>query len=224
MPPCPAYGVFESNCGVAGAQKPLYTYLEGEYNSTKSGGESLHPALNVEMTEVTTTDSAPTLENMEALLRESEQMRAIRSGDLVQGVIMSVDRDSILVGIGNKSEGIVPAKEMRTLSEEELASLKVGDEILTSVMEAEREDGAAILSVDRAREEMSWLSVADKLDSGEAVTGTITGFNRGGALVDVFRPQGLRAHVPPGLGAQRLRRRRRRRPRGREHPAQGDRG
>ncbi len=145
------------------------------------------------MTEVTTTDSAPTVENMESLLRESEQMRAIRSGDLVQGVIMSIDRDSILVGIGNKSEGIVPSKEMRSLSEEDVASLKVGDEILTSVMEAEREDGAAILSVDRAREEMSWLDVAGKLDSGEPVTGTITGFNRGGALVDVA---GLRGFVP----------------------------
>ena len=130
---------------------------------------------------------------MESLLRESEQMRAIRSGDLVQGVVMSVDRDSILVGIGNKSEGIVPAKEMRSLSEEDFASLKVGDEILTSVMEAERADGAAILSVDRAREEISWLNVADKLDSGEPVTGTITGFNRGGALVDV---SGLKGFVP----------------------------
>ncbi len=156
-------------------------------------GGGLHPASFVEMTEVTTTDSAPTVENMESLLRESEQMRAIRSGDLVQGVIMSVDKDSILVGIGNKSEGIVPAKEMRSMSEDDLASLKVGDEILTSVMEAERADGAAILSVDRAREEISWLNVADKLDSGEPVTGTITGFNRGGALVDV---SGLKGFVP----------------------------
>ena len=130
---------------------------------------------------------------MESLLRESEQMRAIRSGDLVQGVVMSVDRDSILVGIGNKSEGIVPAKEMRSFSEEELASLRVGDDILTCVMEAERADGAAILSVDRAREEISWLNVADNLDNGEPVTGTITGFNRGGALVDV---SGLKGFVP----------------------------
>ena len=145
------------------------------------------------MTEVTTTDSAPTVENMESLLRESEQMRAIRSGDLVQGVVMSVDRDSILVGIGNKSEGIVPAKEMRSYSEDELASLKIGDDILTCVIEAERADGAAILSVDRAREEISWLDVADRLDSGDPVTGTITGFNRGGALVDV---SGLKGFVP----------------------------
>ena len=106
---------------------------------------------------------------------------------------MSVDRDSVLVGIGNKSEGIVHSKEMRSMSEDEIASLRVGDEILISVVEAERGDGAAILSVDRAREEMSWLNVADKLDSGEPVTGTITGFNRGGALVDV---SGLKGFVP----------------------------
>jgi small subunit ribosomal protein S1 len=144
------------------------------------------------MTQVT-INSAPAVENMEALLRESEQMRAIRNGDLVQGVVMRVDREGILVGIGNKSEGVVPTKEMRSLSEEELASLKVGDEILTRVMEAEREEGAAVLSIDKAREEMSWLAVADNLENGEPVTGTITGFNRGGALVDV---SGLRGFVP----------------------------
>ena len=130
---------------------------------------------------------------MATLLSEAEQMRAVRTGDLVQGVIMSVDKDSILVGIGNKSEGIVHAKEMRSMSEDEVAALRVGDEILTSVVETERGDGAAVLSVDKAREELSWLNVADKLDSGEAVTGAITGFNRGGALVDV---DGLKGFVP----------------------------
>ena len=66
---------------------------------------------------------------------------------------MRVDHEGILVNIGNKSEGIVSSREMRSLSEEELTSLKVGDEILTRVVEAERGDGSAILSVDQAKEE-----------------------------------------------------------------------
>ena len=139
------------------------------------------------------TNASPAVENMEALLRESEQIKAIRPGDLVQGVIMRVDREGILVGIGNKSEGVVSSREMQSLSEEEISSLQVGDEILTRVLEAEREDGASILSVDKAREEMGWLSVAAKLDGGEPVEGVITGFNRGGALVDV---DGLKGFVP----------------------------
>ena len=139
------------------------------------------------------TNASPAVENMEALLRESEQIKAIRPGDLVQGVVMRVDREGILVGIGNKSEGIVSSREMQSLSEEDISSLQVGDEILTRVLEAEREDGAAILSVDKAREEMGWVSVEGKLDSGEPVEGVITGFNRGGALVDV---DGLKGFVP----------------------------
>ncbi len=140
------------------------------------------------MFQVSTNTSLPVeVENMEALLREAEQIKAIRPGELVQGVIMRVDPDGLLVSIGNKSEGIVSSREMRSLSEEEVSSLKIGEEILTRVLEAEREDGSTILSVDRAKEEIGWLDIEKQFHSGESVTvqGTITGFNRGGALVEV---------------------------------------
>jgi small subunit ribosomal protein S1 len=146
------------------------------------------------MFQVSTNASLP-VENMEALLREAEQIKAISPGELVQGVIMRVDHEGILVSIGNKSEGIVSSREMRSLSEEEISSLKIGEDILTRVLEAEGEDGSTILSVDRAKEEMGWLNIEKQFSSGESVTvqGTITGFNRGGALVDV---NGLKGFVP----------------------------
>jgi small subunit ribosomal protein S1 len=106
---------------------------------------------------------------------------------------MRVDHEGILVSIGIKSEGMVPSREMRSLSQEELSSLKVGEEIWTRVLETEREDGSAILSVDKAKEEIGWVAVEEKLNSGELVEGTITGHNRGGALVDV---EGLKGFVP----------------------------
>ena len=141
---------------------------------------------------MSTNISAP-VENMEALLREAELVKVIRRGELVLGVIMRVDQEGILVSIGNKSEGIVSAREMRSLGEEELSSLKVGEEILTRVLEPERDDGSALLSVDQAREEMGWLAIEQKFSNGEPVEGTIMGFNRGGALVDV---NGLKGFVP----------------------------
>jgi small subunit ribosomal protein S1 len=141
------------------------------------------------------TNTSLPIENMEALLRETEQIRALRPGELVQGVIMRVDHEGILVSIGNKSEGIVSSREMRSLSEEEMSSLQVGVEILTRVLEAEGEDGSTILSVDRAKEEVGWVQIEKQFASGESITvdGTITGFNRGGALVDV---NGLKGFVP----------------------------
>lgn len=139
------------------------------------------------------TNTSVPIENMETLLREAELVRVVRRGELVQGVIMRVDQEGILVSIGNKSEGIVSSREMRSMSEEELSSLKVGEEILTRVLEPEREDGSAILSVDQAKEELGWVTVGQKFDGGELVDGTITGFNRGGALVEV---NGLKGFVP----------------------------
>lgn len=139
------------------------------------------------------TNTSLPVENMEALLREADQIKSVRPGELVQGVIMRVDQEGILVSIGNKSEGIVSSREMRSLSDEELSSLKIGEEILTRVLEPEREDGSAILSVDRAKEEIGWLAIEKKFINGESVAGTIIGFNRGGALVDV---NGLKGFVP----------------------------
>ncbi len=141
---------------------------------------------------MSTEISAP-LEDMEALLKDADLVRVVRRGEIVQGIIMRVDPDGILVSIGNKSEGMVPSREMRSVSEEELTSLKVGEEIVTRVLETESENGSAILSVDRAREEVGWQEVERKLSEGEWVEGTITGQNRGGMLVDV---SGLKGFIP----------------------------
>ncbi len=141
---------------------------------------------------VSTDISAP-LENMESLLKEADLVRVVRRGEIVQGIIMRVDQEGILVSIGNKSEGVVPSREMRSITEEEMISLKVGEEITTRVLEAESENGSAILSVDKAREEVGWQEVERKFNDGECVEATITGHNRGGVLVEV---NGLKGFIP----------------------------
>lgn len=141
----------------------------------------------------TETNVPVVVEDMQALLEEADLMRVARRGEVVPGMIMRIDQEGILVSTGNKSEGMVPAREMRSMSPEELSSLAVGQEIWTRVIETERGDGAAVLSVDKAREEMGWSVVEEKLASGELIEGTITGHNRGGALVDV---SGLKGFIP----------------------------
>src|SRR6187402_1003488 len=61
----------------------------------------------------------------------------LQYGDTLDGIIMHVDRDEILVDIGSKSEGVVPAKEMSSLLPEEREELRVGDEILVFVVQSE---------------------------------------------------------------------------------------
>ena len=88
-------------------------------------------------------DPSDESENMEQLLDSMEPIKPLRRGDVVEGVVMRVDGEGIIVHIGHKAEGIVPPREMRTLSEEEVAAINEGDGIVTFVVRPESADDAA---------------------------------------------------------------------------------
>ncbi|MFC1935622.1 30S ribosomal protein S1, partial [Chloroflexota bacterium] len=119
--------------------------------------------------------------------------KTFRRGDLVVGEVMRVDQEGILVNIGHKSEGIVPPREMRSLSAEALSKIQEGEEVFACVVQPDSEEGPAILSVDRARGEQGWRTLQQYLDSNVNVEGVIQGFNRGGAVVEV---EGIQGFVP----------------------------
>ena len=132
--------------------------------------------------------------DMAQLLDEAEKSHPnLERGQVVDGVIMKVDRDSILVHIGAKSEGVVPAREMRSLPPESVDELAVGDTLLVAVVKAETDDGQAILSVDRARGEVGWRKLQEYADNGTVIDAEVTGYNRGGAVVTA---EGVQGFVP----------------------------
>ncbi len=131
------------------------------------------------------------MQDMGQLLDSMEPMKPLRRGDVVEGVVMRIDGDGILVNIGHKSEGIVQQREMRTLSHEDAQSISVGDEIITYVLRPESADNAAILSIDRALGETGWRELEKCIEDNETVEGNIMGFNKGGAIVDVRKVQGF---------------------------------
>jgi small subunit ribosomal protein S1 len=133
------------------------------------------------------------MQDMGELLDQMEPIKPLRRGDVVEGVVMRADSDGILVNIGHKAEGIVPAGEMRTVSEEERDNFAVGDNIITYVVKGESAENAAILSIDKAAGEKGWQVLRGALDAEEIVTGKILGFNRGGAIVEV---EGVHGFVP----------------------------
>ena len=132
-------------------------------------------------------------QGMGELLDSMAPIKPVRRGDVVEGVVMRADSDGIFVNIGQKAEGHVPPTEMRTLNDEELVNLVVGVSVLTMVVRPETADQPAILSVDRAVGEQGWRYLEKALDSGEVIDGTITGFNRGGSIVEV---EGVQGFVP----------------------------
>ena len=95
-------------------------------------------------------------QDMGALLDSMESKAPMTHGDVVEGVLMRIDPDGILVHIGNKSEGIIPPGEMRSIDSEKRAQLKLGDSILTFVVRPEVGERGAILSIDRAVSEKGW--------------------------------------------------------------------
>jgi small subunit ribosomal protein S1 len=141
---------------------------------------------------------------MGELLEESSPLRELRRGDVVDGQIMRMDQDGILVSVGHKSEGVVPIREMRSLASrsEAAARYQVGETIQVYVLDTAGDEDQAILSIDRARGEAAWLVLEKLVETGETIQGRITGHNRGGAVVDVDGVQGFvplsQAVLPPG--------------------------
>lgn len=132
--------------------------------------------------------------SMEDLLRASEQQyRTLKHGDVVEGSIMKVGREEILVDIGAKTEGIVPSAELQSLTPEEREALAIGDTLLVSVVQPENNEGHAVLSLDRARQERSWRDLQKRFEGGEVIQARVTGYNKGGLLVNL---EGVRGFVP----------------------------
>jgi small subunit ribosomal protein S1 len=131
---------------------------------------------------------------MAALLEEeTAAYPEIRRGEIIEGTVVGTDRDGILVDIGAKSEGIIPAHEMQCLQPEGPSRLKAGEKILVAVVQPESHEGQVILSLDRARGERGWRVLQDYMDANEAFEGYVTGSNKGGLLVNV---EGVNAFVP----------------------------
>jgi len=131
--------------------------------------------------------------DMAQLLQEAEPFKTIRRGDLVNGEVARIDEDGIIIYIGHKADGIVPLREMRSLTADDLENIKIGDELYTVVVRPDSEEGPAILSIDRAKSEQGWTVLQRALDNSELIAGTITGYNKGGAIVDI---EGIQAFIP----------------------------
>ena len=117
-------------------------------------------------------------------------------GDLVDGTIVKIERDEVLVDIGFKSEGVIPVRELSIRKDADPADLvSVGDKIEALVLQKEDKDGRLILSKRRAEYERAWILVEEKFKAGEPVTGEVIEVVKGGLILDI----GLRGFLPASL-------------------------
>ena len=114
-------------------------------------------------------------------------------GEIRQGVIASMTPGQILVSVGTKSEGVISGKEYELIPTDELANLKLGQEIPVYVINPEDSNGNLVLSYMRAREEEGWQIVETMVSKKDSYHSSVIGYNKGGLIVPVG---GLRGFVP----------------------------
>ncbi|MGI8659412.1 MAG: 30S ribosomal protein S1 [Candidatus Limnocylindria bacterium] len=142
----------------------------------------------------------PTNESMtmaELLDHPDNEVKSLKHGDVVEGTVVRIDPDEILVDFGGKSEGVVSNRELMNRrgprdGDENRAELNVGDEVLVYVLQPESPEGHAVLSLRRAGLERKWRAMQERFDAGEIVEARVIDHNKGGLIVDL----GVRGFVP----------------------------
>ncbi len=130
---------------------------------------------------------------MAALLEQSVSPINIKRGDVVEGVIVRIDQDEILVDIGLKSEGVLSTKELPANGYGSFGELHIDDKVLVYVIQPETQDGHALLSLKRANAERQWRIAEEQYKNGELLKARVIDYNKGGLIVDVA---GIRGFVP----------------------------
>ena len=118
----------------------------------------------------------------------NETLNKIQEHQVVEGTVISVDKKEVVVNIGYKSDGIIPASEFRYNPE-----LKAGDKVEVYVENQEDKRGQLVLSHKKARLQKSWENINKALENDEVIQGYIKSRTKGGMIVDVF---GIEAFLP----------------------------
>jgi small subunit ribosomal protein S1 len=123
-------------------------------------------------------------------------IKYFNDGDIVEGTIVKVDRDEVLLDIGYKTEGVIPSRELSIKHDVDPADVvKVGDEVEALVLQKEDKEGRLILSKKRAQYERAWGTIEALKESDEPVKGTVIEVVKGGLILDI----GLRGFLPASL-------------------------
>lgn len=123
-------------------------------------------------------------------------IKYFNDGDIVDGTIVKVDRDEVLLDIGYKTEGVIPSRELsikHDVDPHEVVS--VGDAVEALVLQKEDKEGRLILSKKRAQYERAWGDIEKIKDEDGVVEGTVIEVVKGGLILDI----GLRGFLPASL-------------------------
>ena len=121
---------------------------------------------------------------------------SFEEGDVVNGKVVRIDRDEVLLDIGYKSEGVIPAGELSIRKNVDTSEeVELGEEVDALVVTKEDAEGRLILSKKRARFEKAWRKIETAAENGEPVEGNVIEVVKGGLILDL----GIRGFLPASL-------------------------
>ncbi|VEI12395.1 30S ribosomal protein S1 [Trueperella bialowiezensis] len=125
-----------------------------------------------------------------------ETIKYFNDGDIVEGTVVKVDRDEVLLDIGYKTEGVIPSKELSIKHDIDPDDVvEVGDQVEALVLQKEDKEGRLLLSKKRAQYERAWDKIEQVKEADGVVTGSVIEVVKGGLILDI----GLRGFLPASL-------------------------
>ena len=183
------------------AAEPIEASTNGQPATGSHDGDALSaddtadaPAASDDEDEpVPARELGPEPTTMEELLAEQDSdIKSFKHGDVVEGQVVRIDKDEILVDIGAKSEGVVSNRELFGRHGEGQPELKIGDTVLVYVLQPESPEGHVVLSLRRAGLERKWRAMQEQFEAGVIIEAPVIDHNKGGLIVDC----GIRGFVP----------------------------
>ena len=124
------------------------------------------------------------------------EMVDVEDGQLVTGTVVKVDKDEVLLDIGYKSEGVIPARELSIRSDVDPSEIvRLGESLEALVLTKEDKEGRLVLSKKRAQYERAWVTIEKIKEADGIVEGPVIEVVKGGLIVDI----GLRGFLPASL-------------------------
>ena len=135
-------------------------------------------------------------EDFLAAVEETLKGKDFNDGSLIEGTVVKIDRDEVLLDVGYKTEGVIPSRELSIKHDVDPNEVvNVGDQVEALVLQKEDKEGRLILSKKRAQYERAWGDVEKIKENDGVVTGSVIEVVKGGLIVDI----GLRGFLPASL-------------------------
>lgn len=135
------------------------------------------------------------MENFKQLLEESFQNLDMRSGAIMQGIVVNITPNFVVVNVGLKTEGLIPLQQFQNDKGE--LEVEIGKEVTVALDAIEDGFGETRLSREKAKKAEAWMDLTKAYEQGRSILGTITGKVKGGFTVEV--QSSLRAFLPGSL-------------------------